>query len=160
MRRYTARISFIIFVADGAPVLLDLFFFYSTLVWPGPDPALPSEPHGHILSKEPVVRVLALFLANKFGLQIEWKLAGRTSSVAENGARLCFAGDGSLIRINDFLGMLQEGNHAEDHMIQTIAVHFIGPSPPERDPAAAAHASRAPAPPLPSGEGGSSLWPH
>jgi hypothetical protein len=30
--------------------------------------------------------------------------------------------------------------------------------PPEGDPAAAAHAARAPAPPLPSKGGGSSLW--
>ena len=38
MRRYIARISFIIFVADGAPVFLDLFRSFSTLVAPGLDP--------------------------------------------------------------------------------------------------------------------------
>ncbi len=41
--------------------------------------------------------------------------------------------------------------------IQT-ANNFNGPSPPKENPASA-HTARAPAPPLPSGGGGSSLWP-
>ncbi len=122
----TARISFIGIVADGAPVFLDLFRFLSTLVGSGLDPPpLSRKGVGPVLGKEPVVRVLALFLANNVGLQLGWKLACKISSVAENGVRLLFAGDGSLLRIKEFLGVLQEGNgdHVGDHMFQKIVIH-------------------------------------
>jgi hypothetical protein len=88
MRRDTARISYIRIVAEGAPVFSDLSRFLSTLVGSGLEPLLPSERGGPVLGKEPFVRVLALFLANNVGLQLGWKLAGKISSVAENGARL------------------------------------------------------------------------
>ncbi len=78
MGRGTARISFIRIGADGAPVFLDLFRFLSTLVGSGLDPPPPPrERGGPVLGKEPVVGVLALFLANNVGLQLGWKLAGK-----------------------------------------------------------------------------------
>jgi hypothetical protein len=89
VRRDTARISFIRISADAAPVFLDLFRFLSTLVGSGLDPPpFPRKRGGPVLGKEPVARVLALFLANNVGLQLGWKLAGKISSAAENGVRL------------------------------------------------------------------------
>ncbi len=82
---------------------MNLFRSFSTVLAPGLDPALLSERNGPVLSKEPILRVLATFLANNVGFRLGWKLAGRISSVAENVARLSIAGDGSLIRINEFL---------------------------------------------------------
>ena len=123
MRRDTARISFIRIVAEGAPVFSDLFRFLSTPVGSGLDPLLPRERSGPVLGKEPFVRVLALFLAKNVGLQLGWKLAGKISSVAENGARLRFAGDNPLIRIKEFLGVLQEGNgNVVDRILQKITI--------------------------------------
>jgi hypothetical protein len=125
MGRDIARISFIRIGADGAPVCLDLSRFLSTQVGSDLDPPpLPRERGGPVLGKEPVVRVLALFLANNVGLQLGWKLAGKISSVGENGARLRFAGDCPLIRIKELLGVLIEGNGNVVHrIIQEITIH-------------------------------------
>jgi hypothetical protein len=79
------------------------------VVGPGPDRALVSEQSGPVLSKEPVVRVLANFLANNLGLQLGWKRACRISSVAENGTLILFAGDGLLMPINESLMYSQRG---------------------------------------------------
>ena len=124
MARNEARIGVIRFFADGAPVVLDFLRFFSAVVAPAPGRAFARERNGPILSQEPVVRVVAIVLANNLGLQFGWKFAGRISSVAENGTLRCLLGDGSLILPKESLGVLQEWDwNIVDHILHKLCVH-------------------------------------